>query len=221
LKPHQADALADGLPRLALTVPEPPASPLDLRQMIPGLHRAWLEIGFGAGEHLAWQAAGNPDVAFIGVEPYRAGLARLLVRAAADGLNNIRLYSDDAALLLVALAPSCLDRIFILFPDPWPKRRHHKRRVVQPETVALLVRALADGGELRMATDDRAYGEWCLALLTACADLQWLARRPADWQSWPDETPPTRYEEKARQAGRPVLYLTFRRRPRRAGPDSA
>ncbi|MEQ8640620.1 MAG: tRNA (guanosine(46)-N7)-methyltransferase TrmB [Alphaproteobacteria bacterium] len=231
LKPAHAAALARDLPRLAICLDpvDGGAAMLEPRRLFARPGPVWLEIGFGAGEHLAWQAQHHPDIGFIGVEPYRAGLARLLVRLTAADITNVRLYDDDAALLLARLAPASLERIFILFPDPWPKTRHHKRRLVQTHTVDLLARALCDGGELRLASDDPDYGAWCLARLTACPDLAWQAQRPADWQSWCEaagqETVATRYEEKARQAGRKPLYLRFRRRPRAVGgptaPDSA
>jgi tRNA (guanine-N7-)-methyltransferase len=174
----------------------------------------WLEIGFGAGEHLAALAAANPQRGFIGVEPFEAGLARMVKHVAERGLTNVRLLGDDARLLLAALADRSLGRAFLLFPDPWPKARHHKRRFVQPATVAEFARTLADGADLRLATDDMGLCRWMLAHLVDRPEFEWLAERPADWRERPGDWPATRYELKAIAAGRRPAYLRFRRRPR-------
>lgn len=176
----------------------------------------WLEVGFGAGEHLAWQAAANPDIGFIGVEPFRYGLARLVSVIDAEGLDNIRLFADDAALILDALPAASVARCFVLFPDPWPKRRHHKRRFIRGENLDRLARVLCDGAELRLASDDMDYARWMLAHVLAHAEFDWPAQRPADWRCRPDDWPPTRYEAKALQEGRRSLYFRFVRRPRRS-----
>ena len=174
----------------------------------------WLEIGFGAGEHLAEQAEHHPEIGFIGCEVFEDGIVRLLGEVARRGLGNIRMFTDDARLLLAALPPGSIGRIFILFPDPWPKRRHHKRRLVAPATLDLLAAVMSDGAELRLATDDRDYLAWMLQHATAHPDFVWLARRPADWRERPDDWPETRYEAKARTAGRMPAFLRFTRRPR-------
>jgi tRNA (guanine-N7-)-methyltransferase len=174
----------------------------------------WLEIGFGAGEHLAEQAERHPEIGFIGSEVFEDGIVRLLGEIARRGLGNVRLFIDDARLLLDTLPAASIGRVFVLFPDPWPKRRHHKRRLIAPATLDLLAAVTEDRAELRLATDDRGYLAWMLEHLTAHPDFHWLARRPADWRERPPDWPPTRYEEKARAAGRRPAFLRFCRRPR-------
>lgn len=149
----------------------------------------------------------------MGVEPFLNGVAKLLSIIEAEGLANIRLFTDDARLLLPVLPDACLGRIFVLFPDPWPKKRHHKRRLVNRNTVAEFARLLRPGGELRLATDDPGYGRWMLAACLSEPRLEWLAQRAADWRDRPPDSPSTRYEAKALQAGRRPLWLRFRRRP--------
>jgi len=176
----------------------------------------WLEVGFGAGEHLAWQAGHNPDIGLIGCEPYLQGVARLLSEIDAQGLDNIRLYLDDAGGLIAALPEASLGRCFVLFPDPWPKRRHHKRRFVTAENLDLLARTLTDGAELRFATDHMGYARRVLALAARHPAFDWPATRARDWRTKPADWPRTRYEAKARAAGREILYLRFIRAPRAA-----
>lgn len=175
-----------------------------------------LEIGFGGGEHLAWQAARHPEAGFLAAEYFITGVASLLGQLPADDAARLRLYIGDARDLLDCLPDAVLDRIFILFPDPWPKRRHHKRRLIQSASVAQLARVLKDGGELRFATDDAGYLTWALQRLTAEPALAWQVTRPDDWRHRPDDWPATRYEEKALAAGRRPAYLRFLRRPRAA-----
>lgn len=178
------------------------------------VENVWLEIGFGAGEHLAEQAERHPEIGFIGCEAFEDGIVRLLGEVERRGLDNVRLFTDDARLLLAILPPASLGRVFVLFPDPWPKRRHHKRRLVAPATLDLLAAAMCEGTELRLATDDRDYLAWMLEHTTAHPDFVWLARRPADWRKQPEDWPATRYEAKARAAGRTPAFLRFMRRPR-------
>ncbi len=180
----------------------------------PAPRAVWLEIGTGNGEHLAWQAAANPAVGLIAAEPYLAGVGRAIGHLDADGLSNVRFFVDDARLLLEALAEASVSRMFILFPDPWPKARHHKRRIVAPSTLPAIQRVLADGAELRLATDDMDYCRWMLALLTGAPAFEWRARHPNDWRRRTGDWPATRYEEKAIEQGRRPAYLRFRRRPR-------
>jgi tRNA (guanine-N7-)-methyltransferase len=174
----------------------------------------WLEIGFGGGEHLAWQASAHPDVGVIGCEPFMNGVVKLLGTIDSDGIENVRLFRDDARLLVERLPPASLDRAFILFPDPWPKARHHKRRIVSDAVLGQLADALVDGAELRIATDDPGYLEWILMHMRRQADFDWQARRPVDWRERPGDWPQTRYEAKAVAAGRRCAFLTYRRRPR-------
>jgi tRNA (guanine-N7-)-methyltransferase len=213
LRPGQRRHKEELLPRLTVALPD--TGPLDPRSLFPLPVRAvWLEIGFGAGEHLAAQAERHPDIGFIGSEVFEDGIVRLLGEVERRGLGNVRLFTDDARLLLAALPPASLGRVFVLFPDPWPKRRHHKRRLIAPATLDLLASVMEDRAELRLATDDRGYLAWMLEYLTAHPDFRWLARRPADWRERPPDWPATRYEEKARTAGRRPAFLRFIRRPR-------
>jgi tRNA (guanine-N7-)-methyltransferase len=198
------------LPGLAIELPAEGA--LDPQHLFPSPPRElWLEIGFGGGEHLAAQAESHPDVGFIGAEPFVNGVARLLSLAEAAGLDNIRILADDARLLLKALPDSAIARAFVLFPDPWPKLRHRKRRIVNPDTVADLARAIRSGGELRLATDDPDYARAMLETVLRQPRFAWLAERNDDWLARPDDWPPTRYEEKALAAGRRPIYLRFAR----------
>jgi tRNA (guanine-N7-)-methyltransferase len=211
LRPGQRRLRQDLLPLLAIKLPETgPIDPAALFETRPG--SVWLEIGFGAGEHLAAQAAAHPDIGFIGVEVFENGVARLVGEIARSGLGNIRVFPDDARVLLDALAPASLGRVFILFPDPWPKTRHHKRRLVSAATLDRLAVLMRPGAELRLATDDRDYLAWMLEHATLHPAFEWLARGPADWRERPPDWPPTRYEEKARAAGRAPAFLRFARR---------
>jgi tRNA (guanine-N7-)-methyltransferase len=198
------------LPSVGFTVE--PDTPLDPRSLFaPRPEALWLEIGFGGGEHLAAQAAAHPAIGFLGVEPFVNGVAKLLRAVEASSLRNVRVLKDDARVLLEALPDGCLERAFILFPDPWPKLRHHKRRIVNPGTLADLARVVRSGGELRLATDDRDYAQWMLAAALGEERFRWTAERASDWRDPPPGWFPTRYEAKARAAGRPPMFLNFRR----------
>ena len=207
LRPGRRRLLAEGLPELQVLLPESGA--LDVAALFPGRNRIWLEIGFGGGEHLVAQALANPEVGLIGCEPYVSGIARALSLIEDHRLENVRLFTDDARLLMQALPAACLERIFVLFPDPWPKKRHHKRRIVNPTTAAEFQRLLRAGGELRLATDDMTYARAMLLAQRLCPALRWQARRPSDWRARPEDWPPTRYEDKALAAGRAPVYLRF------------
>ncbi len=211
MRPARRRLLDDLLPQLAFALPE--AGQLDPRGLFVQRPQAvWLEIGFGGGEHLAEQARAHPDIGFIGVEPFVSGVARLLATCAADRLDNLRLLVDDARLLLAALPDGSIGRAFVLFPDPWPKARHHKRRIVSPDTASELARVLAPGAELRLATDHPGYARWMLDVLIREPRLVWQAESAQDWRVRPDDWPPTRYEAKALAAGRRPVYLRFLRR---------
>ncbi len=175
------------------------------------IESVWLEIGFGAGEHLAALAKSNPQTGFIGCEPFMNGVARLLTDIDQQGLDNIRIVMDDASLLLDNLKCASIGAVFLLFPDPWPKRRHKKRRFIIPKNIAEIARVLGDGAQWRMATDNMDYCRWMLDHMTTAADFQWLARRPGDWRIRPDNWPSTRYEKKGIDTGRPPVFLTFQR----------
>ena len=210
-------ALLDtALPGLELALPEEGGLRIDpaaLFDRVP--EKLFLEIGFGGGEHLAWQVAQHPEAGFLAAEYFITGVASLLGQLPDGGADApLRLYTGDARDLLEALPDGCLDRIFIIFPDPWPKRRHRKRRLIQRATLDLLARVLKDGGELRFATDDRGYLCWALERLTVHPAFAWQVAGPADWRHRTGDWPPTRYEEKALAAGRRPAYLRFRRRSR-------
>jgi tRNA (guanine-N7-)-methyltransferase len=200
------------LPRLALTLPPEPAK-IDLAQLFGGRlpsDGVWLEVGFGAGEHLVWQAEQNPGVGLIGCEPYLNGVARCLASIERAGVSNIRLFTDDARLVMGALPDQSLSRVFVLFPDPWPKLRHHKRRFVQRETLDRMAELMIAGAELRVATDDPSYLPWMVEHACTHPAFEWLAAGPADWRERPTDWPATRYEKKM-LAGKPS-FLRFRRR---------
>ena len=179
----------------------------------PG-ERLWLEIGFGGGEHLAWQAERHPEVTLIGAEVWLNGVASLLDLVERQGLANVRIFDADVTELIEALPPACLERIFVLFPDPWPKARHRKRRFINETSMARLSGLLVDGGELRLATDIEDYALDMERALEGGSDLQWSHHRASDW-------PATRYEAKARAAGRePVFFSAVRRHRSITAPGS-
>jgi tRNA (guanine-N7-)-methyltransferase len=204
------------LPKVQVTLPAAGGA-LDPAVLFGGeTEQVWLEIGFGAGEHLAWQAARHPQVAFLGAEVYVNGIAALLRRVDALRLNNVRIFQGDGRDLLDVLPEKSLSRVFILFPDPWPKQRHHKRRLVQDALLDRLAGVMKDGAELRMATDHRDYLCWMLEVATAHPAFRWLASDPGDWRQRPEDWPASRYEVKALGEGRPPTYLRFVRRERTA-----
>ena len=187
----------------------PDRTPLDLTARFGG-KPVWLEIGFGGGEHLVHQAATNPGVGIIGAEPYINGVAMLLGKIRQAGVTNLAVYPGDARDLMDVLLPASVQRAFLLYPDPWPKKRHHRRRFVTPEHLAPLARAMAPGASLRVATDIPDYVRQTLEEVPK-AGFDWTATRPADWQTpWPDWIS-TRYEQKALREGRTPHYLTFTR----------
>lgn len=210
LRAGQARALRELLPRLTLDLSTPCPSARDL--FAPGVEDVFLEIGFGGGEHLVAAAAARPDVGFIGCEPFVNGMAKLLARIDALGLANIRLHQGDAAEVLRFLPPSSLGRVFLFYPDPWPKRRHRKRRFVSRETLEELSRVMRPGAQLRFATDIDDYAGWALARVRQAADLAWEAETSADWLTPFEGWTPTKYEAKAIAGGRKPVYLTFVRR---------
>ena len=183
-------------------------------QFPPGVTDLWLEVGFGAGEHLVGQARAHPQVGMIGAEPYEMGMAKLLTKLEENPLNTVRLYEGDGREIIEALPAASLGRFFLLFPDPWPKTRHHKRRFLQMETLDELARVLKPGAELRFATDDKSYLPYALERLMAHPAFEWLAQGVDDWKSRPADWPPTRYETKAIKG--PPTFLRFRRRAKTA-----
>ena len=200
LKPRQAGLLDDLLPALAL--------PLDRTFVPPPGRELWLEIGFGGGEHLAEQAARRPDVLFLGAEPFVNGVASAVRHVHERGLENVRVHQGDARDLLAALPDASVARAFILFPDPWPKARHHKRRLIEPGFVADLGRVLRPGASLRFATDWRDYAAWTLERMSKSPVFEWTALRADDWRRPPADHVTTRYEAKRLGDCAPV-FLEF------------
>ncbi len=210
LRSHQADLIGQLLPRLALDITKP--GPPGLAELFdPAVDTIRLEIGFGGGEHLIAEALAFPGTGFIGCEPYVNGMAKILTQIEAHDIGNIRLFAGDAA-ELVAWAPAqSLDRIDLIHPDPWPKRRHWKRRFVQDATVAAMARVLKPDGEFRFVCDIDGYVGWTLSHLLRSPAFVWLAERADDWRlPWPGYTM-TRYGRKAEREGRRAAYLRFRR----------
>ncbi len=210
LKPRQARLMETLLPQVA--APDPAAGPVEPKELFPQTDEIWLEVGFGGGEHLAWQAAHNPDIGMIGAEPFVNGVGKMLGLIDDQKLGNIRIYSGDARPLLEALPVVSLTRLFVLHPDPWPKKRHHKRRMISPWFFAEAARLLKPGGELRVASDIRDYVRWTLMHAQNAPDFEWIAECADDWRRRPADWPQTRYEAKALKEGRAPAYLIFRRK---------
>lgn len=210
LRAYQADLMGTLLPRLALDISAP--APGRLADIFDRpMDDVRLEIGFGGGEHLVAEAMAFPNVGFIGCEPYVNGMAKILAQVEAHNISNIRLFAGDAAELLAWVPAAALARIDLIHPDPWPKRRHWKRRFVQDATVAAMARAIRGGGEFRFVSDIADCCAWTLAHLTCSPDFAWLAERAVDWQQpWAGYTM-TRYGRKAEREGRVAAYLRFRR----------
>ena len=177
----------------------------------PPWSTTWLEIGFGAGEHLLCQMSANPETGFIAAEPFVNGMAALLMRLEEADEKRIMLWDQDARDLIVRLKSNSIDRAFLLFPDPWPKKRHWKRRFVSQETLSALHAVLIPGARLRMATDWPDYACWMLIEIARHGGFEWTACKASDWREPPTDHFPTRYEAKARAQGRRPVYLDFER----------
>jgi len=210
LRNRQAVLIDTLLPRLAIDVDKP--APPDPTALFPtAVSDVWLEIGFGGGENLIAQATARPQTGFIGVEPFVNGMAKALVAIESSGVQNIRLHFDDATGLIAWLPDASLAHIDLIHPDPWPKRRHWKRRFVQDATIARLARILRRGGELRFVTDVADYAAWTLQRFMRSAEFEWTAQYADDWRrAWPDFTH-TRYHAKAAREQRSPCFLNFRR----------
>ncbi len=210
LKPRQAGLFATLLPRLALDLSKP--APADLGALFDGVDDVRLESGFGGAEHLIAEAERLPRTGFIGIEPFINGMAKALVAIEDRKLRNIRLHHGDATDVLTWLPGNALARFDLLYPDPWPKRRHWKRRFVQDGSVAAVARVLKSGGEFRFASDIADYVMWTLVRLMRSPDFVWTAEQADDWRKpWPHFSG-TRYEAKAKREGRVPCYLIFRRK---------
>ncbi|HEY8031971.1 MAG TPA: tRNA (guanine(46)-N(7))-methyltransferase TrmB [Methylocella sp.] len=210
LRAHHAALLSTVLPSLSFDPSLPIPDPACL--FAPKPAALWLEIGFGGGEHLAAQAHAHPEIGYIGCEAFLNGIAKALALIEMGRLRNVRLYNGDARAVIDALPNEALDGAYLLYPDPWPKRRHHKRRFLSDETLAALARTLRPGGELRFATDIDANAGWSLARVLRSPDFVWAPAGPRDWQTPWDGWAGTRYEAKALHSGRRPSYLTFRRK---------
>jgi tRNA (guanine-N7-)-methyltransferase len=210
LRSHHADLIEHLLPRLALDIGTPTP---DLTAVFDaGVNEVRLEIGFGGGEHLVAEALAFPNLGFIGCEPYVNGMAKILAQIEAHNIGNIRLFAGDAAELLAWAPEHSLVRIDLIHPDPWPKRRHWKRRFVQDATVAAMARILKPTGEFRFVCDIDDYCAWTLAHLLRAPEFFWMAERADDWRlPWPGYTM-TRYGRKAEREGRRAAYFRFRRK---------
>ena len=205
--------LDEDLPRLSVSgitrKENPERDFLDIHQLAGG-RPLWLEVGFGGGEHLVHQALNNPDVQFLGVEPYVNGVAMLLGKMRNAGVTNIKLHMGDARNLMDVLADGSISKAFLLYPDPWPKMRHHRRRFVTPEHLTPLNKCLKPGAEFRVATDIEDYVRQTLQEVPK-AGFEWLAEGPEDWRApWGDWIA-TRYEQKAVREDRIPHYMTFRK----------
>jgi tRNA (guanine-N7-)-methyltransferase len=207
LRPGQRQALDSVLPALRLDLSAPSPARLVSLFQVP-VEAVRLEIGFGGGEHLLHAARENPATGFIGVEPFESGMAKAVTAISRDALKNIRLHDDDAAPLLDWLPAASIARVDLLFPDPWPKKRHWKRRFVNQENLARIARVLQPDGAFRFATDVEDYAEWTREAVAASGLLVPTGEpEDAPWRDWPG----TRYEAKAARAGRGAAYLTFRK----------
>lgn len=213
LRSSQRSYLDEDLDRLSPGIVDreknPDRRPIDLGAVFGG-RPTWLEIGFGGGEHMLRQAELHPEVGLIGCEPFINGVAMLLGRIRERGVENIRIHPGDVRDLFDVLPDRSIARTFLLYPDPWPKKRHHRRRAVTPEYLLPLSRVMASGAELRVATDIADYARQALEEVPK-AGFDWLAERPADWRAPWAEWQPTRYEIKALREGRSPIYMTFLR----------
>jgi len=202
IRKERSQALEDVIENFSL--PEK----VNLREIF-GDKKLWLEIGFGAGEHLAEQAARHPEIGFIGCEPFLNGVSSLAMELLERDIKNVRLWLDDALPLLQQFPEQSLDRIFLLFPDPWPKTRHYKRRFIQDHTVELLAKVLKPGGKLCLATDDTPLAEWMLLHAVKSPQLSWDNAAHGDWHTPPADWVETRYQQKAAQQGRQAKFITL------------
>ncbi|MGI9462935.1 MAG: tRNA (guanosine(46)-N7)-methyltransferase TrmB [Aestuariivirgaceae bacterium] len=212
LRAHQAALVKNLLPQLRVD-PADPLTRQPARLFDTGIREVWLEIGFGGGEHLAWQARNNPDVGMIGCEPFINGIAKLLAAVETDNLKNVRILDGDARELLVVLEENCLERVFLLYPDPWPKKRHRKRRFINQSSLGQIHRVLKTGTKFRLVSDIPDYVRWSLFEIRRHGGFDWCALSPDDWRIRPKDWPQTRYEAKAIEEGRTPYYLEFCNRP--------
>lgn len=206
LRPYQQRLVDELLPQLEIGIEEKKILQF-FNSSVLQFSSIALEIGFGGGEHLLAQAAHRPDTLFIGCEPFINGVAKCLARIDRQKLTNIRIHPRDARELILALPDACVQEIFILFPDPWPKLRHHKRRLVSEETLAMLHRIHTPGGRLLIATDHVDYSEWILERLLVSPHYRWTAERAADFETPPPDWVQTKYQRKTTAEGREPVFM--------------
>jgi tRNA (guanine-N7-)-methyltransferase len=205
LRAGQKRLLAEALPKFLIG----PESLAEGQAFVRAPREVWLEIGFGGGEHLIEQARANPDVGLVGCELFLNGVVAALAGLKREEISNVLLRRGDVQAVIKAVPDAFFSRVFMLYPDPWPKRRHHKRRVVSVGFIAALARVMRSGAEFRFATDIDDYAGWTLSRFLASPHFRWTAARADDWRPpWPGWRP-TRYEAKARFDGRRSVYLTF------------
>ena len=185
------------------------AGPLDAQALFGDERPLELEIGFGAGEHLVGQAAMRPDTGFIGCEPFLNGVVGALGHIRDGGLSNVRLHMGDALEVVERLPDASLSRVYLLHPDPWPKARHAKRRMINHGPLDAIAAKLKPGAEFRLGTDDPTYCRWAMMIMNQRRDFEWTARKPGDFLTRPDDWPETRYERKARRQGHEVWYFRY------------
>ena len=205
LRQGQSALVEELLPEISV----PGTGPLDVPTLFGDDRPLELEIGFGAGEHLAGQAAARPDHGFIGCEPFLNGVVGALNHIRDEKLENIRLHMGDALDVIERLPDASLSRVYLLHPDPWRKARHAKRRMVNDGPLDLIAAKLKPGGEFRLGTDDPTYCRWSMMVMNRRRDFDWLARSASDFLTRPDDWPETRYERKARRQGHEVWYFTY------------
>ncbi|TCP33789.1 tRNA (guanine(46)-N(7))-methyltransferase TrmB [Sphingomonas sp. BK235] len=205
LRAGQAALVEEMLPRLAL----PEQGALDSRVLFGDDRPLQLEIGFGAGEHLAAQAEAAPGTGFIGCEPFLNGVVGALGHVRDRSLTNVRIHMGDALEAVERLPDASLDRVYLLHPDPWPKARHAKRRMMNHGPLDLIGRKLKPGAEFRLGTDDPTYCRWAMMIMDQRRDFGWTAAHPADFLTRPADWPETRYERKARRQGHEVWYFRY------------
>ncbi len=206
LREGQAALVEDLLPRISV-----PEGPLDAWALFGDDRPLEVEIGFGAGEHLAGQAAMRPGIGFIGCEPFLNGVVGALGHVQSGGLGNVRLHMGDALDVLARLPDASLERVYLLHPDPWPKARHAKRRFMNPGPLDRIAAKLKPGGEFRFGTDHPIYVRWALMQMDRRRDFEWQITDAQDFLTRPDDWPETRYERKARRLGHEVWYFRWRR----------
>ncbi len=210
IRPYRQSLMDDLLPKITAKF-EPEFASTDPNSFFDKKYKEiWLEIGFGNGEHMAEQARQNPDIGIIGCEPFLNGVSNLLTQIDQQNIENIRIWPDDARVLIDALQTDSINKVFVLHPDPWPKKRHRWRRFIQTETLNMFSRIMNKDSILRMASDDPDLAEWMLTKAWQNDNFEWMAECQSDWKVRPDDWFETRYEKKGYTENRPPFYLQFK-----------